>query len=171
MSQKKLKAKEELRLMIPRLAAEANQLKDHEARRRWMKLRKIALSAKSITSCCSDEGVSVDFFSKWARRLIKSRRLKSLFTQSRKPQRSPSKTRTAIEKKVLSIRRVEPYLGPLRIADMAERIFNILIPSSTVFNILRRAGVVSRKIAERLTKKHLKRYRRPFCGYLQMDFK
>ena len=171
MSQKKLKVKEELRLMIPRLASEANQLKDAEARSRWMKIRKIALSPKSIETSCSHEGVSVDFFSKWANRLIKSRRLRSLFTRSRKPKRSPSKTKPRVEKKVLSIRRVEPYLGPLRIADTAAKIYNILVPSSTVFNILKRAGVVSKKIAEKLTKRHLKRYRRPFCGYLQMDFK
>lgn len=51
MSLKKLKLKEHLRLMIPRLATEANQLKDPEARTRWMKLRKIALvSAKGDES-------------------------------------------------------------------------------------------------------------------------
>ena len=75
MSQQKLKLKAHLRLMIPRLAKEANQLKDPEARSRWMKLRKIALSPKTIESCCSNEGVSVDFFNKWGKRLVKSKRL------------------------------------------------------------------------------------------------
>ena len=54
MSHKKLKLKEELRLMVPRLARAANQLKDPEARSRWMRIRKIVLSPKSIASCCAE---------------------------------------------------------------------------------------------------------------------
>ncbi len=60
MSQTKLKLRVELCLMIPRLAKEANQLKDSEARSRWMKLRKIALSPKPVVKACANEGVSVD---------------------------------------------------------------------------------------------------------------
>ena len=167
----KLKLKAELRLMIPRLASEANQLKDIEARSRWMKLRKIALSVKSTDQACANAGVSTDWFRKWGTKLIKSRRLVGLFTHSRKPHRSPNKTKRSVEKQVLKIRRVEPYLGPERIADTAAKLFNLSVPPSTVFAILRRAKVVGKKIAEKLTKKHLKRYRRPFPGYLQMDFK
>ena len=171
MSQKKLKLKEHLRLMIPRLAAEANQLKDPEARSRWMKIRKIALSPKTIALCCSNEGVSVDYFNKWGKRLVKGKRLKSLLSRSKKPYRSPNKTKPRVEKTVLKIRRVEPYLGPERISDTAEKIYNLNISASTVFAILKRAKVVGRKIASRLTKRHLKRYRRSLPGYLQMDFK
>ena len=167
----KLKLKAELRLMIPRLAKEANQLKDPEARSRWMKLRKIALSVKSTNCACASAGVSVDWFGKWGNQLIKSRRLAGLFTKSRKPYRSPNKSKPRVEKTVLKIRRAEPYLGPDRIADTARKLFKLSVPPSTVFNILRRAKVVGKKIAERLTKKHMKRYRRPFPGYLQMDFK
>jgi transposase InsO family protein len=171
MSQQKLKLKAHLRLMIPRLAKEANQLKDPAARSRWMKLRKIALSPKTIESCCSNEGVSVDFFNKWGNRLVKSKRLTGLLSKSRRPDRSPNKVKPRVEKLVLKIRRVEPYLGPERISDLAEKIYNLTVPSSTVFAILKRAAVVGKKIAEKLTKKHMKRYRRPFPGYLQMDFK
>lgn len=171
MSQQKLKLKEHLRLMIPRLSAEANQLKDSEARSRWMKIRKIALSPKTIESCCSKEGVSVDFFNKWGTRLVKSKRLAGLFTKSRKPHRSPKQVKPRVEKIVLKIRRAEPYLGPDRISDTAQKFYNLVVPSSTVFAILRRACVVGKKIAERLTKRHMKRYRRVLPGYLQMDFK
>lgn len=167
----KLKLKAELRLMIPRLAKEANQLKDTEARSRWMKLRKIALSVKSTDHACAHVGVSADWFRKWGNKLIKSRRLVGLFTKSRKPHRSPNKTKPRIEKQVLKIRRAEPYLGPERIADAALKLFNLEVPPSTIFAILRRAKVVGKKIQERLTKKHLRRYRRPLPGYLQMDFK
>ena len=167
----KLKLRAELRLMIPRLAKEANQLKDPEARSRWMKLRKIALSMKSTDHACANAGVSTDWFRKWGNKLIKSRRLIGLFTKSRKPHRSPNKTKPRIEKQVLKIRRVEPYLGPERISDTAEKLFNLSVPPSTIFAILRRAKMVGKKIAEKLTKKHLKRYRRVLPGYLQMDFK
>ena len=167
----KLKLKAELRLMIPRLAKEANQLKDPEARSRWMNLRKIALSVKSTDQACAHAGVSADWFRKWGKKLIKSRRLSGLFTKSRKPHRSPHKTRRRIEKQILKIRRVEPYLGPERIADTAEKLFNLSVAPSTIFAILRRAKLVGKKIAEKLTKKHLKRYRRQLPGYLQMDFK
>lgn len=61
--------KNQLRLMIPRLAKEANQLKDTEARSRWMKLRSIAMSPKSIAKVCRDQGCSVDFFNKWGKKL------------------------------------------------------------------------------------------------------
>ena len=171
MSQKKLKLKEHLRLMIPRLATEANQLKDPEARSRWMKLRKIALSPKTIESCCSNEGVSVDFFNKWGKRLVKSKRLVGLFSKSKRPYRSPNKSKPRTEKTVLKIRRAEPYLGPDRISNTAEKLYNLNVPPSTVFAILKRACIVGKKIAEKLTKKHIRRYRRPFPGYLQMDFK
>jgi hypothetical protein len=171
MPQTKLKLRAELRLMIPRLATEANKLRDNEARSRWMKIRKIALSVKSIESACSHEGVSVDWFTKWGKNLVKSRRLVGLFTKSRKPHRSPNKTKPRVEKQVLKIRRAEPYLGPERISDTAEKLFNLSVPASTIFSILRRAKVVGKKIAEKLTKKHTKRYRRMLPGYLQMDFK
>ena len=92
--------KNKLRLMIPRLATEANQLKDSEARSRWMKLRSIALSMKSVTQSCSASGCSVDFFNKWGKRLVKGKRLKSLLSQSRKPYRSPNKTKPRVEKYV-----------------------------------------------------------------------
>ena len=163
--------KNKLRLMIPRLATEANQLKDSEARSRWMKLRSIALSMKSVTQSCSASGCSVDFFNKWGKRLVKGKRLKSLLSQSRKPYRSPNKTKPRVEKKVLKLRRVEPYLGPDRLSMGMEDLFELQVPPSTCFAILRRAQVVGRKIASRLTKRHMKRYRRAWPGYLQMDFK
>ena len=171
MSHQKLKLKETLRLMIPKLSRQANQLTNKEARSRWMHLKAIAMSPKSITTVCSSLGVSADYFEKWAHRLIKRRNVLGLFTKSRKPHRSPRKTKPRVEKQVLKIRRVEPYLGPDRISDTALKIYDLVVPSSTIFNILRRAKVVGKKISKLLTKKHLKRYRRPLPGYLQMDFK
>ena len=150
MPQTKLKLRAELRLMIPRLAKEANQLKDPEARSRWMKLRKIALSVKSTDHACANAGVSTDWFRKWGNKLIKARRLVGLYTKSRRPHRSPNKTKPRIEKQVLKIRRAEPYLGPERIAETAEKLFDLEVPPSTIFAILRRAKVVGKKIAEKI---------------------
>ena len=163
--------KDQLRLMIPRLAADANQFKDPEGRSRWMKIRAIALSTKSVLKACAAQGCSVDFFNKWGKRLLKRRSLLGLLTKSRKPYRSPGKSKPRIEKAVLKLRRVEPYLGPNRVSDALEDLYDINVTPSTVYRILKRAEIVGRKIQQRLTKKHMKRYRRPFPGYLQMDFK
>jgi Integrase core domain len=44
-------------------------------------------------------------------------------------------------------------------------------PPSTVYAILKREGLISKTYRKRRTKVHTKRYRRPWPGWLQMDFK
>jgi hypothetical protein len=163
--------REQLRKMMPRLSTEANKLRDPEARSRWMKLKAITLSTKSLANACAFYGWSEDAYRKWGLRLKKQPRLEILFSKSRKPKRSPNQTKPRKEKKVAQIRRADPSLGPERISDDLQRHFKMQVPPSTVYAILNRLKMISRKISERLTKKHLKRYRRPFPGYLQMDFK
>jgi hypothetical protein len=161
----------QLRKIMPRLAQDANKLRDREARSRWMKLKQITESTKSLARACAFYGWSEDAYNKWGTRLRKQPRMASIMSKSRKPHRSPNKTKPRKEKKVAQFRRADPSLGPERISFDLERFFNMLVPPSTVYAILRRAKMVSVKLAERLTKKHLKRYRRPWPGYLQMDFK
>jgi len=163
--------KNQLLKLLPRFSKEANKIKDPEARSRWMRLRSITLSPKSIAKACSFYGMSEDSYNKWGKRLLKKPRAEALLSRSRKPYRSPNKTKPSIEKKILKLRRVEPYLGPERLSNEASKIFSINIPPSTCFSILRRAKVVGKKLAQQMTKRHLKRYRRPLPGYLQMDFK
>ena len=163
--------RKQLRLILPRLASEANKLRDTEARSRWMKLKQITMSPKSLTQACSFYGWSMDCYNKWGTRLRKEPRLEKLHSKSRKPYRSPNRTKPRKEKKVIQIRRTDPSLGPERISHELDYIYSITVPPSTVYAILRRAKLISRKLAEKLTKKHLKRYRRPLPGYLQMDFK
>jgi len=163
--------REQLRKMMPRLSEEANKLRDPEARSRWMKLKAITESTKSLAKACVFYGWSEDAYRKWGLRLKKQPRLEILFSRSRKPKRSPNQTKPRKEKKVAQIRRADPSLGPERISDDLARHFNMQVPPSTVYAILNRLKMISRKLSERLTKKHLKRYRRPFPGYLQMDFK
>lgn len=161
----------QLRKLLPRFAKEANKIIKTEARSRWMRLRKITESPKSLAQACRVYGMSEDSYNKWGQRLLRNPRIQSLESKSRKPHRSPNKTKPRIEKQILKIRRVEPYLGPDRISNDAKKIHGIEVPPSTVFAILRRARVVGKKIAAKLTKRHLRRYRRPLPGYLQMDFK
>ncbi len=163
--------RKQLRLIMPRLSKQANKLRDTEARSRWMKLKQITMSPKSLTQACAFYGWSMDAYTKWGTRLRKEPRLEKLHSKSRKPHRSPTRTKPKKEKKVLQIRRADPSLGPERISFDLRNIFEILVPPSTVYAILKRGKVVSQKLAEKLTKKHLKRYRRPLPGYLQMDFK
>lgn len=161
----------QLRKLLPRFSKEANKIRNEEARSRWMKLRSITESTKSLAQACRFYGMSEDSYIKWARRLLKWPCAEALSSKSRRPHRSPNKTKPRVEKTVLKIRRVEPYLGPERIANESKKLYGLSVPPSTVYSILRRAKVVGKVIARRLTKRHLKRYRRPLPGYLQMDFK
>lgn len=161
----------QLRKLLPRFAKEANKIKNPEARSRWMRLRRVTESTKSLVQACRFYGMSEDSYSKWGQRLLKNPRAEALESNSRKPHRSPNKTKPRVEKVILKIRRVEPYLGPDRLSNEARKLFSLNVPPSTCFAILRRAKVVGKKIAAQLTKRHLKRYRRPLPGYLQMDFK
>jgi hypothetical protein len=136
-----------------------------------MKLRKIVESTKSIAVACAHNGWSEDSFQMWGTRLRKQPRVEILETRSRKPHRSPNKTKPRKEKKVAQIRRADPSLGPERISYDLKHSFNMNVPPSTVYAILRRVKMVSVTLAKKLTKKHLKRYRQPFPGFLQMDFK
>jgi hypothetical protein len=161
----------QLKKIMPRLSAQANKLRDTEARSRWMKLKLITMSSKSLSKACAFYGWSMDAYNKWGNRLRKNPRVESLLSKSRKPYRSPRLTKPKKVKKVLQLRRLDPSLGPERISNDLKILFNMQIPTSTVYAILKRAKMVSVTQACRLTKKHLKRYRRPWPGYLQMDFK
>src|SRR5690606_1160017 len=64
-----------------------------------------------------------------------------------------------------------PYEGCERIAVRIEEIWGKRLAPSTVNRVLRTRGLISAKDTKSLQKKHLRRYRRPLPGYLQMDFK
>lgn len=163
--------KKQLSKLLPRFSKEANKITNPEARSRWMKIYKITNSPKTVAAACRFYGMSDDSYNKWGNRLLKYPRWEALLSRSRKPHRSPRKSKPKIEKMVLKVRRVLPFLGSERISTEIRGLYALNIPPSTVFAILRRAKIVSKKISEKLTKKHLKRYRRPLPGYLQMDFK
>ena len=163
--------KYQLRELLASLSVESNQLKDPLARQRLYLIKAVAESKKDVKKTCEARGVSTDLFYKWSARLLLARTLESLRSFSRAPKRKWNQTSKRIEKKVVALRRARPYLGAERISFELKKQFNIKCAVSTVGAILKRSGLITEVYAARLTKKHLRRYRRPFPGYLQMDFK
>ena len=145
--------REQLRKIMPKLAQEANKLRDSEARSRWMKLRQVTMSPKSLAKACAFYGWSMDSYHKWGERLRKQPRVASLVAGSRRPHRSPNKTKPKKVKRVLRHRRVEPSYGPERISHELQRLYKMKVPPSTVYAILRREKMVARSLAAKLTKR------------------
>ena len=159
-----------LRKLLSSLSVEANQLKDKEAKQRFYLLKAVAQSSKTIKRVCELRGVSTDLFYKWAMKLLKVRKLKALLSSSRKPKRSPLQTNAYLERNVVHMRRQFPFMGPERIAFNLKAEGKIVAPS-TVAAILKRRGLIKDEYKKRMTKKHMRRYRRPLPGYLQLDIK
>jgi hypothetical protein len=163
--------KYQLRKVIASISLEAQQNRDPEVKERLYILKRICKSPKSIAHVCRSEGVSRAWFYKWAKCLLKVKGITALESKSRRPKKSPRKTRSRVEKKVCKIRRVQPFLGAERIQDDLQRLYKEKCAVSTINNILRRNDFIGKEKAKRLTKKHLGKIRRPLPGYLQMDFK
>lgn len=163
MSQLKYK----LKVLLPELKEEAKQIECKDAKRRYQDLKYIANSSKSVELACRHRQVSRDYFEKWTKKLLQMRSLIALVSGSRRPLKSPNKTSTRTENRILKFREENPFMG----AEMIKFNLNLKQSSRTVHNILKRLGLISKAYRKRMTKRHNKRYRRPFPGYLQMDFK
>lgn len=167
MSQTKYRLQE----LLPSLSAQAKSISEIEVKKRFKFLKVVAESPKSVEHKCRDEGQSPQAFYKWAKLLLKTKDIWSLKSRSRRPKRSPTQTAKRVTKRVRKLRALEPFAGPERISQDLKSLFNIDCPPSTVYNVLKREGLISVDRAKKLSKKHLKRYRRPMPGWLQMDFK
>jgi transposase InsO family protein len=165
------KLKNQLKVILPTLAQDANHNRDPEVKFRLYALKSIVESKKDVKKACEAKGVSTDFFYEWGGRLLKSKRLSSLASRSRKPKRSPAQAKPRIERKVQALRNADPAHGPERISFYLFKLFEIKCPPSTVYNILSRLGFVDKEERKKRSKKHLKRYTRPVPGYIQMDIK
>ncbi len=163
--------KYQLRRLLPTLSGEAKQLKDPEARERLYLLKKVATSSKPIETVCNSKGRSKGYFYEWGARLLEAGSVLALVSKSRKPKSCPHQTTKRVEKKIRKLRVAEPYQGPERISQDLMDLYKIKCPPSTVYSVLRRLNLITKESQKSLTKKHLKRYRRPMPGYLQMDFK
>ncbi len=161
----------QLRKLLPILSDEARTLKDREAKQRLYLIKAVVASSKPVSVVCEKRGQSTQHYYSWARRLLKAKSLSALLSRSKRPKRSPGKTSERVEKKIHSLRIAEPYRGPDHISRDLANLFKIICPPSTVHAVLKRRGLISSRLSKKLTKKHMKRYRRPLPGYLQMDFK
>ena len=156
---------------LPEFQKQAKSLRDVEAKRRWKYLRYIAKSKGSVKSACIKIGLSEEWFRKWALRLIEAGRVEVLKGFSRKPRRSPKRLKKFWENRILLVRNNRPFEGCERIAQRIFEVYGKRISPGAVHNVLKRHGLVERKSQKTMTKRHLKRYRRPLPGYLQLDFK
>lgn len=159
--------KKQLQELLPELKGEAKSLKSPDAKQRYRNLRFIIKTKSSVLAACRQLKVSDDYFRKWAKKIIQEKSLIALESNSTKPLTSPNKISNYLENKIIKLRRAEPYLGPDRIKFQLSTRCSV----SAISRCLKRNGLVSKERQRRLTKRHTKRYRRPFPGYLQMDFK
>ena len=163
--------KYQLKELVSSLSAEANQNKDKQVKQRFYLIKAVIESKKDVKKTCEARGVSTDQFYTWAKRLIEAKTLVGLKSLSKSAKSFWNKTPPRVEKRILKMRKAEPFLGPERISQRLKKKFNVLCPSSTVAAILKRSGLVTKEYSKQLTKKHIKRYRRPWPGYMQMDHK
>jgi len=161
----------QLRKILPELSSHANKISDPEVKKRFYLIKAVSESPKDIKKVCESRGVSPDYFYKWARRLLKGKDLLSLKPQSRRPRKSPNQTPRRVEKRIRILRQLDPSLGPERISSDLKRIYNMVCGPSAVYGVLKRLKLITKEYRDRLTKKHMKRYRRPLPGWLQMDIK
>ena len=163
--------KYQLKELVSSLSAEANKNKDPLVKQRFYLIKAVVESKKDIKKTCEARGVSTDFFYLWSKRLLEMKSLQALRSLSKSAKTFWNKTPRRIEKRIVKLRNAEPFLGPERISQKLKRQFNMVCPASTVAAILKRTGLVAKEYRDRLTKTHMKRYRRPWPGYMQMDFK
>jgi transposase InsO family protein/transposase-like protein len=163
--------KYQLKELVSSLVAEANKSKDSEMKKRLYLIKAVCESKKDVKKTCEMRGVSTDYFYKWVKRFLEVKSLSGLSSRSKTVKIFWNKTSRKIEKKIIRLRKREPFKGPERISFDLKNKFNIICAVSTVAAILKRAGLVTKEYRERLTKKHMRRYRRPWPGYMQMDFK
>jgi transposase InsO family protein len=163
--------KVQLRLILPELSKEANANQDKEIKRHLYLIRAVCSSTKSVRQVCEGRGVSTDQFYHWGKLLKKFKSLGCLRSKSRKPNYSPNQTSKHVERRILGLRKAEPSNGADRISFDLNRLFKIVCPPMTVYNVLRRLKLISADYHKKLTKKHHRRYRRPLPGYMQMDIK
>lgn len=163
----------QLRELLPRLSAEAKKLQDPEAKKRYYLIRAVAMSVRDVKKACESRGESTRVFYKWANRLIETESLGSLMSESRAPKYNPKKLDPRLEKRICRIRRKYPFKGPEQILFELKKnkSFKMLPHPSTIYQVLLRNDLIKEEYKKALTKKHIKRYRRPVTGYLQMDFK
>ena len=163
--------RKQLLKIIGDLSEEANKNHDREIKERYYFLRSVIRSKQSVTRACALAGQSTDSFNLWGRRLKNKKSLAALKCKSRRPRRSPTRVSKKIERKIIALRKAEPSHGSERISFDLKKLFGLNVGSARVYRVLRRNNLISKARSKRMTKRHIKRYRQPLPGYLQMDVK
>jgi hypothetical protein len=161
----------QLRNILPGLSKQANTISDPGIKKKLYLIRAVVNSPKAISRVCEQRGVSSDFFYKWGKRLVKAKDLLALKSISTKPKYCPHQTPRRIEKRIKSLRLAEPSEGADRISHHLKKIYNMVCSPSAVYAVLLRLELITEEYKKKLTKTHLKRYRRPLPGWMQMDVK
>jgi hypothetical protein len=161
----------QLKKILPDLSKQANTISDPEIKKRLYLIRAVVNSPKSVGKVCQGRGVSSDYFNKWGKILLKAKDLLSLKSGSRKPKNCPHQTPKRIEKRIKNLRLAEPSHGPERISFDLKKLYNMVCSPSGVYAVLWRLALITDEYRRKLTKTHLKRYRRPLPGWMQMDVK
>ena len=161
----------QLKKILPDLSKQANTISDPEIKKRLYLIRAVVNSPKSVSQVCQSRGVSPDLFNKWGKILLKAKDLLSLKSGSRKPKNCPHQTPKRIEKRIKNLRLAEPSHGPERISFDLKKLYNMVCSPSGVYAVLWRLALITDEYRKKLTKTHLKRYRRPLPGWMQMDVK
>jgi transposase InsO family protein len=161
----------QLRKILPELSKQANTISDPGIKKKLYLIRAVVNSPKAISKICEQRGVSSDFFYKWANKLVKAKDLLILKSLSKKPKYCPHQTPKRIEKRIRALRLAEPSEGAERISYALKKFYNMVCSPSAVYAVLLRLELITEEYKKKLTKSHLKRYRRPLPGWLQMDVK
>jgi transposase InsO family protein len=160
-----------LRELLPSLSEQGRACQDREIKKRLYLVKAITTSRRTIKAACDFRGVSRDRYYEWSKRLLREKNISALSSLSRRPHRSPRQTKSETETKIVRLRNKKPFQGPERLSVAMQDEYATNVPPSTIYAVLVRNKLISKEYRARRTKKHLKRYRRPIPGYLQMDFK
>lgn len=154
--------------VLKRLQKLKMHLRDHDLKLK-LNLFIRAIELKNVHEACRRMGMGRTFYYKWWNRFKKSGfKLNALYEKSRKPKRSPRKTKAWIENKILELKSTRH--GPLMIHGLLKR-EEIAVSVQTVSHILNGRQKVTREKRKKLNP-HNKRYELPIPGQrLQVDVK
>ena len=131
-----------------------------------------AIKKGDVRAACRRHGVVPKTYYFWWNRFVKSNfDLASLAPLSRRPRRSPKKTKGRALKWIRHYR-TEFHYGPERIQMYLRLNHDIAVAKSTIGEVIRREGLRLRRNRKKPINKHTKRYSLPWPGdRLQMDIK
>ena len=122
---------------------------------------------ETLTALCREYGISRPTGYEWVRRYRANESLADVVERSRRPLRSPTRTSSRVEERIISLRKEEGW-GARKIAVQLQA-QGFVVPTITINRVLKRVGLVEK---ERQIQQATKRFQRSRPNELwQMDFK